>query len=208
MKIINQGHEILDCPASACKVIERAARTCYKSEDRIKNGSDVAMVSRLLKSGHGAMLEFADITARLITNRGISHEIVRHRVGFSYAQESTRYVKYDGDMEFIRPTNLVEWNRASIGWKVAMEAAEEKYVFLLGQGWKAQDARGVLPNDLKTEIVVKGNIRAWRNFFKLRCAKAAHPQMVELSKGLLADMARLVPVVFDDLAGKYGVADG
>lgn len=205
---VEQGHNIQSCPAGMLEAIEKAARTCYQTEDRINPGSCFNMVEGLLSSGHGSMLEFADIIVKFTTNRGISHELVRHRAGCSFAQESTRYVrcKGDGGMVFIRPTKVRpfgENDRASTAWRVAMEDAECKYNFLLKQGWKAQDARGVLPNDLKTEIVVKANIRAWRHIFNERCSKASHPQMVALMRGLLFDLAGRVPVVFDDLANKF-----
>lgn len=199
MKIIKQSHEILNITPNILQQIEVAGRTCYKSEDKITGTSAEGFVRRMIKSGHEAMIEFGDITVKFITNRGISHEIVRHRL-FSFAQESTRYVKYDGDMEFILPVWFDEINRdAENEWWHFCNSAEHKYKQLLALGWKPEQAREVLPNSLKTEICVKGNARQWRVFFKLRCSKAAHPQMRSLARGLLVDLQSRVPVLFDNI---------
>ncbi|MCK5604903.1 FAD-dependent thymidylate synthase [Candidatus Pacearchaeota archaeon] len=199
MKIIDQSHEILYLSSFPLSQIEKAARTCYKSENKITTHSASVLVKRLIESGHEAMIEFGDITVRFTTNRGVTHELVRHRI-CNFAQESTRYVKYDGGMEVIRP---VWWENSTLEqrtiWHVSMERAELAYQNLLNSGWKAQQAREVLPNSLKTEIVVKANIREWRHIFKLRCAKTAHPQMYELMRPLLTELQEKIPVVFDDI---------
>lgn len=196
------GQEIL-------KKIEMIGRTCYKSEDKIKEGSAERFVANLIKRGHEAMLEHASITVKFVVDRGISHELVRHRVA-SFAQESTRYCNYAKDdfgseITFIIPFYLdyksAGWNT----WKKAMEECENAYFELLNIGLTAQEARAVLPNSLKTEIVMTANIREWRHFFKLRAANstgAAHPQMLEVTRPLLDDMKALIPVVFDDIVVK------
>ena len=213
MKIIEQTHEILSLPDQGLKLLEKAGRTCYKSEDKITQDSSERFVDMLVRRGHHAIIEFGDIMVKFITNRGVTHELVRHR-HCSFAQESTRYVKYDGQMEFIKPVwcdnhLLGTWSDqapvpADISlteqlWTSAMERAEKDYKALLENGWKAQQAREILPNSLKTEIVVKANIREWRHIFSLRCAKASHPQMVELMRPLLKEVQKKIPIVFDDL---------
>lgn len=213
MKIIEQTHEILSLPDQGLQLLERAGRTCYKSEDKITQDSAERFVEMLVRRGHHAMIEFGDIMVKFVTNRGVTHELVRHR-HCSFAQESTRYVKYDGQMEFIKPVwckdhLLGSWSEqapvppgsslAEQVWFSAMERAETDYKTLLHAGWKAQQAREILPNSLKTEIVMKANIREWRHVFALRCAKASHPQMVELMRPLLKEVQEKVPVVFDDL---------
>ena len=209
------GNEVL-------KTIEKVARTCYKSEDLIADDSAKVMVSNLLKRGHEAMIEFYDITVKFVCDRGISHEIVRHRVA-SYAQESTRYCnyskdKYDNQLTFIIP----EWiddieakeycahaeyhhagDDANKQWFDVCMNSEFVYSELIQKGWRAQQARAILPSSLKTEINVKMNLREWRHFFNLRCDKPAHPQMRELAIPLLEKMHDLVPVIFDDLYEKY-----
>jgi len=199
MKIIEQSHEIISLPDNLLQMIETAGRTCYKSEDKITPDSAVGFVPRMRNRGHHAMIEFGDIIIRFITNRGVTHELVRHRL-FSFAQESTRYVRYDGGMEFIRP---VWWDETSIGqrelWTYAMAQCETNYQNLLNNGWRPEQAREVLPNSLKTEIVVKGNIRQFRHFLGLRCSPKAHPQMKALVLPLLKELHSKVPVLFDDI---------
>jgi thymidylate synthase (FAD) len=200
MKLIEQSYEILDLSENALQMRENAGRTCYKSEDKITEDSAVGFVKTLISRGHHAMIEFGDITVRFITNRGVSHELVRHRL-CSFAQESTRYVRYSGDMEIIKP---VWWeNSTEMAQQTFIQActnAERCYRDLLDAGrWSPQQAREVLPNALKTEIVMKGNIREWRHIFTLRCAKTAHPQMFALMRPLLAGVQERMPVIFDDI---------
>ncbi len=199
MKLIKQSYEILDLSKNALQMLEQAGRTCYKSEDKITDDSAIRFVKTLISRGHHAMIEFGDITVRFITNRGVTHELVRHRL-CSFAQESTRYVRYDGDMEIIKP---VWWDKSTENQRYEFELlminAEQTYKSLLNSGWSPQQAREVLPNALKTEIVIKGNIREWRHIFMLRCAKTAHPQMVALMQPLLAEVKERMPVIFDDI---------
>ena len=224
MKIIEQSHEILKIDSDILEQVEIAARNCYKSEDKICPGSAEKMVKMLIKKEHTAILEFGDITVRFTTNRGNTHEMVRHRVGMSYAQESTRYVRYDGNMEFIKPVwcsdqvlgvHTIEWINligarlegqinpelppAENIWFWNQAIAERDYCKLLDCGWRAEQAREILPNSLKTEIIVKGNLRSWRHMLKLRTSPAAHPQFRALLKPLLAELKQRVPVVFDDI---------
>jgi thymidylate synthase (FAD) len=199
MEIIKQKVDILVCPENPLIDIERAARICYKSEDKITTGSAEKLVKNLIDRDHGAMLEFADVTVKFTTNRGISHELVRHRL-CSFAQESTRYVKYDGGMEFIEPVWWVESSKdAQQVWTKANKYAEYSYKQLRDLGWQPQQARDVLPIDIKTEIVTKGNLREWRHIFSLRCAKPAHPQMRDIMLKLLCELRGRIPIIFDDL---------
>ena len=202
--LINQSHDILHITPNILQSIERAGRTCYKSEDRITDTSSIRFVERLIDDGHDAMLEFGDITVRFVTNRGVTHELVRHRP-CSYAQESTRYVKYSKEVTFIVPVWYDERDRessfmpASAVWYDAMERAAYDYQALLAKGWSAQQAREVLPNSLKTEIVIKANVREWRHILKLRCSNAAHPQMRALMRELLTDLQTRLPTLFTDI---------
>ncbi len=199
MKIIDQGHEIISLPDDLLLTIEAAGRTCYKSEDKITPDSAAGFVARMRDRGHHAMIEFGDIIIRFVTNRGVTHELVRHRL-FSFAQESTRYVRYDGKMEFIRPCWWEDSTPAQQEtWETAMKDAEKYYIELLKSGWRPEQAREVLPNSLKTEIVVKGNIREWRHMFALRCSKKAHPQIRALMIPVLSELNMCLPVVFEDL---------
>jgi len=208
MKIIDQSHEILtdtNYISTIPYMIELAGRTCYKSEDKITDDSADGFYKMLIKRGHEAMIEHGNITVRFITDRGVTHELVRHRLA-SFAQESTRYVKYDGDMEFIRPVFNWAMNRPAgqttyqfYKWRDQMISSETTYKVLLNSGCSPQEARSVLPNSLKTEIVVTANIREWRHIFKLRTASAAHPQIRELMIPLLNELKLIAPVLFEDI---------
>lgn len=187
MKLIEQSHEVLFFTPDADALIETAGRTCYKSHSRTTPTSSSTFIRALMKSGHHSVLEHGVATVKFITNRGVTHELVRHRLA-SYSQESTRYVKYDGDMEFIMP---VWWDdhTACIEFATACKMTERSYQDLLLMGWKPEQAREVLPNALKTEIVMTANFREWMHVFKLRCSKAAHPQIRDLMLCCLGDFS-------------------
>lgn len=205
MKIIKAGYEIMD-PLNGeeiLKKIERVARVCYKSEDKITAGSAEKMVRALIRSGHEAMLEHFSFSVKFTVDRGVSHELVRHRVA-SFAQESTRYCNYSksGEITFIKPLFWDEGDVEYFSWRGACEVAEYEYCKLLNSGATPQEARSVLPNSLKTEVVMTANLREWRHFFKLRALGTTgkpHPQMVEVALPLLEECKKLIPVVFDDL---------
>jgi thymidylate synthase (FAD) len=180
------------------KIIELAARTCYKSQDKITETSGKVMIKSLLNREHLAMIEFADATVRFITDRGVTHELVRHRL-CSFAQESTRYVNYNRkEMQFICPVDFYDsWSVAQQHvWTQACEQAQQHYKFLIDSGLKPQDARAVLPNCIKTEIVVKANFREWLHIFKLRTSKQAHPQIRSLMLDCQQQFAQHCPTVF------------
>lgn len=189
--------------------IEQVARTCYKSEGKIQEGSAAKMVASLIKSGHEAMLEHVSVTVKFVVDRGISHELVRHRLA-SFAQESTRYCNYSKDdfgseITFIIPEYLDHKSAGWNTWKETMKACEDSYFKLLDIGLTPQEARAVLPNSLKTEVVMTANLREWRHFFKLRALGTTgkpHPQMLEVTVPLLEDFKQMIPVVFDDLVVK------
>ena len=205
MKIINASYHI-ETPidgAEILKRIEKAGRTCYKSEDRITDESAENFVRMLMERGHESVLEHESITVRFVCDRGVSHETVRHRIA-SFSQESTRYCNYSGNrfgnqITFIKPCFLEEGTDGYKLWKQAMFIAEKEYFALLNWGCTPQEARSVLPHSIKTEIVMTANLREWRHFLKLRTAKAAHPQMRELTVPLLEELQRQIPVVFDDI---------
>lgn len=201
MKIIDQSWQWLQKPTNPLELIERAGRTCYKSEHRMAPGSAEKFVKMLVELGHEAVIEHVHASVLFITNRGVTHELVRHRMA-SYAQESTRYVRYNGEMEFIKP---IWWNDATYSqeqkdhWFQAMQLSEDLYLKALELGDKPEQARELLPHSLKTEIVVTANLREWRHIFKLRCSNKAHPQIRMLMLDCLKGFAQEIPVVFDDL---------
>lgn len=205
MKIIKPGVQFIT-PVDGDVILQRleqCGRVCYKSEDKITDGSARKFVAGIIKRGHEAVLEHCSVTVKFICDRGVSHEIVRHRVA-SYCQESTRYCNYSKDgfgseITVIEPCYLKEGTKAYTLWKNLCNCAEQIYFGMLDDGCSPQEARAVLPNSLKTEVVMTANMREWRHFLKLRCAKAAHPQMREVACMLLEQFKEKVPVIFDDI---------
>lgn len=205
MKIIEPSVEILTPidGEAILKMLEAVGRTCYKSEDKIQEGSAEKFISGIVKRGHEAVIEHYNITVKFICDRGVTHEIVRHRLA-SYCQESTRYCnysndKFNGEITVIKPCFLAEGSEAYRMWTGICSLAEAYYFDLLNWGCTPQEARAVLPNSLKTELVMTANIREFRHFFKLRCSKAAHPQMREVALMLLKEFKERIPVLFDDI---------
>ena len=186
--------------------IERYARVCYKSEDNITEDSYKKMLSALIKRGHESVIEHEKVTAIFVVDRGISHEIVRHRIA-SYSQESTRYCNYNNnkfgnEITFIEPFSFTQGASRHICWDywmISCASAEAGYFELLDEGATPEEARSVLPNSLKTEIVITFNLREWRHFFKLRADKAAHPQMREVAIPLLHYFKGKMPELFNDI---------
>ena len=202
MKIENPSVELLWITPNPEKQIEIAGRTCYKSEDKITADSARAFCRMLRKSGHHAMLEHASASFRIITDRGITHEIVRHRLA-SYAQESTRYCNYSKDKfgnecSFIEPPGL-DTSFKRMAWLMHCERTEQVYFELLSYECSPQIARAVLPNCLKTEIVMTANLREFRHFIKLRGSKAAHPQIRPIAFWMWSTLMVEAPSVFEDL---------
>lgn len=212
--------------------IERAGRTCYKSDDKITEDSAEKFVARIIASGHHSVLEHENISVRIICDRGVTHEIVRHRL-VAYSQESTRYCNYAKENEicvvepfFFDPfeprmpvqvpvMNAMyeagkeiesEWTIMTIQmnsfdvWFLTCLWTQWGYMTLINKFDRTpQQARSVLPNSLKTEIVMTANIREWRHILRLRTSKAAHSQMREIMIPLLEEFKRLIPVLFDDI---------
>ncbi|WP_294342529.1 FAD-dependent thymidylate synthase [uncultured Clostridium sp.] len=187
------------------RTIEKVGRVCYKSEDRITEESAKRFVESLMKRGHESVIEHISLSVRIVCDRGVTHEIVRHRVA-SYAQESTRYCnygkdKFDNELTFINPcfwSDVEDIDKKNI-WINTMENIEKQYLELLKLGATPEEARSILPNSLKTEIIVTMNLREWRHFFKLRTSKAAHPQMRQVAIMILKIFKEKIPVIFDDI---------
>lgn len=217
MKIISPSFEIMSLVDGKAVLnhIERCGRVCYKSEDKITETSAAAFVAGIIKRGHEAVLEHFNITVKFICDRGVSHELVRHRLA-SYCQESTRYCNYSKD-KFGNQITCIDLatgfsydlddendRKKYEVWQKAMEAAEQYYFQMLELGAKPEEARSILPNSLKTEIVMTMNLREWRHFIKLRSANAAHPQMRQVSDLILKKFSEEYPLFFRDLAEKKG----
>ena len=205
MRVIEPEVEILDNVngKEILKKIERAGRVCYKSEDKITSESAKIFIQNLLTSGHESVIEHEKISVRIICDRGVTHEIVRHRIA-SYSQESTRYCNYTKDkfgneLTFIKPCFWSEDSEEYRLWIETMQIIENSYNKMIELGTKPQEARSVLPNSLKTEIIVTMNLREWRHFFKLRTSNRAHPQMREIAMMLLEKFKKEIEILFDDI---------
>lgn len=202
MKIEEPSVELLAITQDSARLIELAGRTCYKSEDRITDDSADRFVKMINKRGHVSVVEHATATFRIVTDRGITHEIVRHRIA-SYSQESTRYcnygkAKFGEEITVIQPSGIGPVGTVDYAsWRDAMESAERAYFALLAARCKPQTARSVLPTCLKTEIVMTANFREWLHFIKLRASEAAHPDIRPLAKEVSRILAIECPPVFD-----------
>lgn len=206
MNIIAPSVEILDeiNGEEILRKIEKIGRVCYKSENKISEDSAEKFIINILKSGHESVIEHEKISVRIICDRGVSHEIVRHRIA-SYSQESTRYCNYSNErfgreLTVIKPVFWDEDTPEYNIWLGVMNEIEEKYNRLIEMGAKPQEARSILPNSLKTEIIVTMNLREWRHFLKLRTAMGAHPQMREVALMILSKFKTEIPVFFDDIS--------
>lgn len=209
MILLKPSFQLVDFYMGDPIAMERIGRVCYKSEGKITVGSAEKFIKARIGK-HESVIEHSALTVRLICDRGVTHEIVRHRL-CAFSQESTRYCNYSGGVQFIIPPwvqmlpgeYIGVWPRSSdMGtniWADSMIMAENMYINLTNLGWKPQQARAVLPNSLKTEIVITANFREWRHIFKLRTAKDAHPQMRELMVPLLSVAQTNIPYIFDDI---------
>ncbi|MBR4636348.1 MAG: FAD-dependent thymidylate synthase [Clostridia bacterium] len=202
MRVIEPSFEIMDPPEreAVLRHLELCGRVCYKSEGNIGEGSAERLIASMLARGHESPIEHISISVRVITDRGVSHEWVRHRIA-SYSQESTRYCnyakdKFGGEITFIKPAQLNEGTPEYEAWERAMQNAEKSYFELLSLGVKPETARSVLPNSLKTEFVCTMNLREWRHFFALRTAPAAHPDMRAVACPLRDAFHELLPELF------------
>ena len=225
MLLVKPSYQILTPldPIAMLKRIEAAGRTCYKSEDRITEDSAIKFIKAILTRNHESVIEHESLSVRFICDRGVTHEIVRHRLA-SYSQESTRYCCYSPEkkgMSFVIPpwcqlpmgevtdvdnlfqSSMKDGRDGDATWLVAMDKAEKCYNHLLNVvGWKPEQARSVLPNSLKTEIVMTANLREWRRVLSLRTSTAAHPQMREIMVPLLTELRTKIPVIFDNIETK------
>ena len=206
MKIIEPSVELVDDfdAVAIMKKIERAGRVCYKSEGNIKNDSAEKFIRGIIKRGHESVIEHAAISFKIICDRGVTHELVRHRIGASYSQESTRYCdysagKFGGELTFIKPCFWSEGDENFQLWKDTMSQVEKNYLAMRALGAKPEQARSILPNSLKTEIFVTMNLRELRHFLKLRTAPAAHPQMRQIALKIYTILVEKLPAVFDDI---------
>lgn len=209
MKIIEPSYEILTPidGTATLKKLERFGRLCYKSEDKITEDSAEKFIENIIKRSHESILEHDTISIKFIHNRGFLAEVTRHRLA-SFTAESTRYIKYssneiDKELTFIQPYWFDDDAHCAAVQEYTnlMKDIERFYTCLTHkiQPLPPQAARGILTNDVKTEIVITTNLREWRHILKLRCSGKAHPDMQRVMRPLLKDLQSRIKVVFDDI---------
>lgn len=210
-KIVKPSVEILTPDAylgeRALRHIERCGRTCYQSFDKMSEDSHFKFAQMILRKGHLTVIEHISVSVKIVCDRGITHELVRHRLT-SPSQESTNYCDYNGDrfggeLTFIKPFFFDEGTEQYEIWYRSIVTAEADYKRLRELGAEPKEARSVLPNSLKAEIIITANLREWRHVFALRCSSAAHPQMRQVMRPLLYQMNKAIPVIFEDLYQEY-----
>lgn len=185
----------------ALRIVENATRVCYKSEDKIKEGSAEKLIKGVIKAKHFGCIEHVSLTVKFICDRACSHQLVRHRL-MSFNQKSQRYCKED-NLEVIKPEGL----KNTAIWLESCRQAENAYAELIRRGEKPEVARGVLPNSTATEIYATANLREWRHFFELRCDRTAQKDIRMLALELLCQMFEKYPVFFEDLVDRYAIVD-
>ena len=203
MEVIKSSVELVN-PMSykeALNITELATRVCYKSEDKMKEGSAEKLIKGIIKSKHFGCLEHVNLTVKFICDRACSHQLVRHRL-MSFNQKSQRYCRED-NLEVIKPEGL---ENTSL-WLESCRQAENAYAEMIRRGEKPEVARGVLPNSTATEIYATANLREWRHFFELRCHRTAQRDIRSLALSLLCQMFEQYPVFFEDMVDKYAIMD-
>lgn len=200
MKIVNQSVALVYMTPDAAQLIEEAGRTCYKSEDKITEDSAAKFIRMIMERGHESVIEHPTASFRVVCDRGVSHEFVRHRL-CSYSQESTRYCNYSkekfgNEITVIEPPGLTPGQRPL--WIEVMMRSEANYMRLIEAKCKPEIARSVLPTCLKTELVASANLREWRHFLKMRTSPKAHPQMREVAIAIGRILLEQCPPVFED----------
>ncbi|MCL2001256.1 MAG: FAD-dependent thymidylate synthase [Planctomycetes bacterium] len=207
MQEVEQTAELVQCTPDVNRMLERIARVCYNSEDRMAcdcpdgycgncRARRDKFLGGLKERRHDSVFEHAIATFRLVTDRGITHEFVRHRLA-SYTQSSTRYIKYAGGLPVVRPLFVSPMEEGA--WRRAMLAAEAAYGELLAAGVPTQNARDVLPTCTAATLFVTANFRQWRHILKLRLAEEAHPKIRALAKLIWEKLSPLCPAYFADL---------
>ncbi len=207
MLIVKQSVELVQATREADKLIERIARVCYNSEDKMQcdcvdgycdscRARRDKFLAGLAGRRHDSVFEHASATFKIVTDRGITHELVRHRLA-SYTQSSTRYIKYDDGIPVVEPLFVKESEREI--WLAAMKQAEEAYLQQLAAGVPPQNARDVLPTCTATTIFMTANLREWRHVVELRIARGAHPKIREIAAQVRVALLEVCPVYFRDL---------
>ena len=205
MKIEQPTFSILNYTTNIDKTIEYAGRTCYNSIDKMCEGSSDEFIEKIQSFKHLSCIEHGSITCELVTDRGVMAELTRHRVA-SFSVQSTRYcnfskTKYNKEITVIEPYFWAKDSVQYAAWYDSCCHSEDTYNYLTANGATAQEARSVLPNSLKTIIVMTANPREWKHVFDLRCHRDAHPQCRQLMIPVAVEFAKRWPSLFGEYAG-------
>jgi len=188
---------LLTITPNAEQLIETAGRTAYQSFHCIKEGSEKTFIRKIVKRGHGSVLEHAFATFEISgVSRVFTHQLVRHRL-CSFTQRSQRYVD-ERDMNYIIPDSIKDIPEASSVYSRFMEEARKAYGELKGMGIRKEDARFVLPNAVESQIVVTANLREWRHIIELRCSRQAQWEIRKVTMEILSILKRQAPTAFGD----------
>lgn len=210
MKIVSPSVQILT-PLNGEQIlrhIENCGRTCYQSYENKNEESHKKMIAMLIKSGHESVLEHFSITVKILTNVSCYKDITRHRAGTAFSIESTRFCSYNKDkfgneLKFLKPVNIQEGTDEYTVWQNCMQNIEDSYKEMANLDCKPDQLRMILPHSIAAEVCMTANLRAWRHIFKMRCAKAAHPDVQVVMKMILKEFHDKIPVVFDDLYNEF-----
>lgn len=208
MIIVEPKVEFIAATPEIGRVIELGARNCYKSEDKIAEGTDEKLFNQIVKQfHHDSVVEHGSVTVRIVTDRAMLSQITRHR-HFSFSVESQRYNNYSkgkfgGEVKFIKPFDITEGSDVFLVWYGACANSEHYYLWLLSNKVKPETARSVLPNCAKTELIMTGNIRAWRQFFQLRASGHAQKDVQHLCQLVYQTMMEngIPAYLFSDIGG-------
>lgn len=219
MKIIDPSIQVEEYnPIKIMKNIERACRTCYRSEGLITDESYKSLIKNCINRGHESVLEHEKITIRMTCDIGVYKDLTRHRAGTAFSIESTRWCnygkdKFDNEIKFIKPVFYVDsWSDKnyegsqmdedeykSYLWYDCMEEIEDKYITMSNAGCKPDELRMILPHSTAAQVTMTCNIREWRHILSLRCAPMTHPAIRQLLIPLLLKFKEDMPELFNDI---------
>jgi len=204
MKIIEPIIEIENANYNQImKNLERACRTCYRSEDKITEESYKTLLKNCINRGHESILEHEKITIRMICDIGVYKDLTRHRHA-SFSIESTRYCNYGKDkfenqIKFIKPVNIEEGTEIYEEWKKSLEEIEKHYIKMAELGATPDQMRMILPHSTAALVTMTANIREWKHILSLRCTKHAHPAVEQVMIPLLIHFKKNMPEIFENI---------
>jgi len=202
MKLIEPKIEIENVDyKKIMKNLERACRTCYRSEEKISEESYKTLLKNCITRGHESILEHEKITVRLTCDIGVYKDLTRHRHA-SFSIESTRYCnygkdKFDNEIKFIKPVNLNEGTEAYNEWYKICNFIEEAYIKMSKIGATPDQMRMILPHSTAAEVTMTANIREWKHILSLRCTKHTHPAVEQVMIPILLHFKKNMPEIFD-----------